>query len=182
MSICIKRFALPTLLAAAAILGGVSLAPAGAQTVEETVAFMLWGLEEGPRTKQVDNNRWEVDGHNGDKSIYRIVPVTDCLFNISSQVQRAGPADLLEFDYVLDFSAALDYSAWFANQSDHRIIVKIEGKGWYSKTVLNKVTGQVVQKIRGGSVDAYMADGGSVERLKGAFTYFRTTFCSGRAL
>ena len=88
---------------------------------------------------------------------------------------------MLEFEYLLDFAAVHDYSAWFANGIDRRIIVKIEGKNWYSKTVRSTATGRVVQTISGGSVDAHVVAGGSVERLQDAFARFRRSFCPGRA-
>ena len=184
MTTCIERFGRPALLAAAALLGGVSIAPipAAAQSAEETVAFMLWGLDEGAKTKSVANNLWEAEGHNGDRSSFGILRLTDCRFRVSSQVQRAGTLEVLEFDYVLDFAAVHDYSAWFANGSDQRIIVKVEGTSWYSKTVRSKATGRVVYHISEGNVDAYVAGGGSVERLQSTFAHFRSAFCRAAAI
>jgi len=89
--------------------------------------------------------------------------------------------DVLEFDYVLNFAAVHDYSVWFANGRDQRIIVKVEGERWYSKTVRSEATGRVVYNVSTGNVDAHVAGGGSVERLRNAFAYFRATFCRGRA-
>jgi hypothetical protein len=164
---------------AAAVIIGVSPAPkpAAPQSAEEMVAFMLWGLEDGATTKRVAENGWAAEGHNGDRIIFGILRLTDCRFRVSSQLQRAGAHDVLEFDYVLDFAAVHSYSAWFANGRDQRIIVKIEGHGWYSKTVRSKATGQLVQNVSAGSVDTYMAGGGSVERLQSTFAHFRSTFC-----
>jgi hypothetical protein len=182
MSACIKCVAPSGLLVGVALLGVVFLAPtpASAQSAEETVAFMLWGLQEGSRTKRLSETLWEAESQNGDRSTFSIKRVTDCRFRVSSTVQRAGMPDALEFDYVLDFAAVNDYGAWLANGRDHRIIVKIEGQGWYSKTARSKATGRVVYKVPAGNVDAYVADGGSVERLQSAFTHFRSAFCRGR--
>jgi hypothetical protein len=179
MTACMNRFARPALLAAAAILGAVCLAPmpAAAQSAEETVAFMLWGLEQGAQTKRVADNQWEAEDHNGDRSSVGIQRLTDCRFRVSGQVRRAGAVDVLELDYILDFASVHDYSAWFANGRDQRIIVKIEGKSWYSKTVRSRATGRALQSISAGSVDAYVAAGGSVERLQGAYAHFRHAFC-----
>jgi hypothetical protein len=182
MACCSKRFERPALVAAAAILGGASVSPmpAAAQSAERTVALMLWGLEEDPRTKRVAENLWEAEGYNGDRSRFHILRLTDCRFHVSSQVQRAGMLDVLEVDYVLDFGAVHDYSAWFANGRDQRIIIKVEGQSWYSKTVRSKTTGRVLQNITGGNVDAYVANGGSPERLRRTFAKFSSAFCRGR--
>jgi hypothetical protein len=154
--------------------------PPVAQSAVDTVAFILWGLEEGAKTMHVSEGRWETEDHNGDRFSVNIVRVTDCLFRISSQVRRASMADVLEFDYFLNFALVHDYSAWSANDIDRRIIVKIEGRGWYSKTVRSKATGRVVYTISEGNIDAYVADGGSVARLQNTFRYFRSAFCRGR--
>ena len=174
MSASIERFARTALL-----IGAVSLAPipASAQSAEETLAVMLWGLQEGAKTKGVSENLWEVDDDDGARSSFRIRRLTDCRFGVSSQVHRTDRSGVLEFDYVLNFAAVHGYSAWFANGRDGRIIVKIEGQGWYSKTVRSNATGRVVYRIYAGNVDAYAAGGGSVERLQCAFAYFRSTFC-----
>jgi hypothetical protein len=183
MSTTAKCFACSALLAHTAI-GVVSLAPipASAQSAEESVAFMLWGLEEGGKTKRLSENRWETEGHNGDRSRFGIERLADCLFRVSSHVQRASMPDVLELDYVLNFAAVHDYSAWFANGRDQRIIVKIEGRAWYSKAVRSRSTGRVVYNISAGNVDAHVAGGGSVERLLGTFAYFRSAFCRGSTL
>jgi hypothetical protein len=180
---CSKLLERPALLAAAAILGGASVSPvpAAAQSAERTVALMLWGLEEDSKTKLVAENLWEAEGYNGDRSRFHIVRLTGCRFHVSSQMQRAGMLDVLEADYVLDFGAVHDYSAWFANGSDQRIIVKIEGRSWYNKTVRSRTTGRVLQMITGGNVDAYVANGGSVERLRRAFAEFSSAVCRGRS-
>ena len=181
---CIKRFAYPALLATAAILGVVSAAPilASQESAEETVAIMLWGLKEDAKTKRLAEHLWEAKSHNGDRSSFRILRLSDCRFRVSSQVRQAGTLHVLELDYVLDFAAVHDYSAWFANGKDQRIIVKIEGQGWYSKTVRSKATGRVVYSVSAGNVDAYVAGGGSVERLQDAFAHFRSAFCRGGSL
>jgi hypothetical protein len=80
---------------------------------------------------------------------------------------------MLEFEYVLNFAAVQDFRAWLANGHDRRIIVKIAGPGWYSKTVRSRATGRVVQNISEGSVGVYLAGGGSVERLQAAFAHVR---------
>ena len=184
MATCTKRFARPLLFAVAAVLCGVSLArmPVRAQSAEETVAFMVWGLEEGAKTKRVTENVWEAEDPNGNRSGFAILRLTDCRFHISSEVQRGGTLDVLEFEYVLDFATVKDYSAWFANGRDQRIIVKIEGERWYSKSVRSRATGRAVQNITAGNVDAYVAGGGSVERLQSKFAHFRSTYCAGRSL
>jgi hypothetical protein len=176
----IKRSGSPALLAAAAILVGAPIAPAAAQSAEETVAVMLWGLEEGEKTKRVAKNAWEAEDTDGERSYLSILRLTDCRFRIANEVQRAGASDVLEFDYILDFAAVNDYSVWLANGHDQRIIVKIEGHCWYRKTVRSKATGRVVYNIREGSIDTYVSRGGSVERLRSAFGYFRSAFCSKR--
>lgn len=180
MSTCIKRLAHWALFAGAAILGSASLVPvrASAQSAEETVAFMLWGLEEGASTKRLSENRWETQAHNSDRSIISIQRLTDCVFRISYQTQRAGMPNVLEFDYILNFAAVYGYHAWFANGRDQRIIVKIEGRSWYSKTVRSKATGRVVYDVSAGNLDVYVARGRSVQRLQDTFAYFRSAFCA----
>lgn len=182
--LCSKLVERLAVLVGAAILGGASPAPipAEVQFAERTVAFMLWGLEEDAKTKRLAENLWETEGHDGERSRFHILRLTDCRFHVSSQVQRASMLNVLEFDYVLDFGAVHDYSAWFANGSDPRIIVKIEGQSWYSKTVRSKTTGRVLQKITDGSVDAYVANGGSPERLRRTFANSSSGFCRGHGL
>src|SRR5262245_49708554 len=127
MVIPTKCFVRTLLLAGAAILAVPSLrsSAAGAQTAEETVAFMLWGLQHGSKTRRVSETLWATEDQNGDRTTFTITRLTDCLFRVSSEVQRAGKLDVLEFDYVLNFAAVDSYSAWAANGHDHRIIVKI---------------------------------------------------------
>jgi hypothetical protein len=177
-----KRFIRSALLAGAAILAVASVrpSPTRAQSAVETVALMLWGLQSGSKTMRMSETLWATEDQNGGNSTFGIVQLTDCQFRVSSEVQRAGMLDRLEFDYVLNFAAVDSYSAWAANGHDHRIIVKIEGQGWYSKTVRSKATGRVVYGISAGSVDVFVADGGPVERLRGAFAHFRSAFCRGR--
>jgi hypothetical protein len=159
--------------------GGAAPGPVSPVTSSavDTVAFMLWGLEEGAKTKHVSEGVWETEDHNGNRFSVNIVRVTDCLFRISSQAQRVSMADVLEFDYVLNFALVHDYSAWSANDIDRKIIVKIEGRAWYSKTVRSSATGRVVYAISEGNIDAYVADGGCVVRLQNTFRYFRSAFC-----
>jgi hypothetical protein len=178
----IKCFAAAGLLAGSALLSAVSLSrmPAAAQSAEETVAFMLWGLQNGSKIKRASFVLWEIEHETGDRCTLGIVRVTDCQFRVSRNVQRAGTLDVLEFDYVLNFAAVDSYSAWRANRHDDRIIVKVDGLGWYSKTVRSKATGRVVYSIPAGNVDAYVAPGDSVERLQSAFAHFRSAFCRGR--
>jgi hypothetical protein len=184
MSTWIKRTARSALLAGAAILGTASLVPAPARTqsAEETVAFMLWGLEAGASTKRLLQNRWQTQEDDGGRSSFSVQRLTDCVFRVSYQARRAGVPDVLEFEHVLNFAAVHDFRAWFANGRDQRIIVKIEGQRWYSKTVRSKTTGRVVQNTDSGNVDVYVANGGSVERLESAFSRFRSAFCRGRSL
>jgi hypothetical protein len=177
MGAAIERRGWPALLAVAAILGGAPIAPAAAQSAEEAVAIMLWGLEEGAKTKRVGKSAWETEDADGDRSSLSIQRLTDCRFRVASEVQRGSTSDVLEFDYVLDFAAVNDYSAWFANGRDQRIIVKLEGHTWYSKTVRSGATGRVVYNVREGNIDTYIARGGSVERLRSAFAFFRSAFC-----
>ena len=182
MSACTERFVHSALLAGAAILGTASLGPipASAQSAEETVAFMLWGLEEGASTKRLSRNRWQTQEHDGGRSSFSIQRLTSCVFRVSYQAQRAGVPDAMEFEYVLNFAAVHDFRAWLANGRDQRIIVKIEGRSWYRKTVHSKTTGRGVFNIGAGSVGIFVASGGSVERLQDAFAYFRSAFCPGR--
>jgi hypothetical protein len=177
----IKRSGSRALLAAAAILVGAPTARPAAQSAEETVAVMLWGLEEGAKSKREGENAWEAEDADGERSHLSILRLTDCRFRVANEVQRAGTSDVLESDYVLDFAAVNDYSAWLANGRDQRIIVKIEGHRWYSKTVRSKATGRVVCNIRAGNIDTYIARGGGVERLRSAFAHFRSAFCKRSA-
>src|SRR5262245_39387815 len=172
-----KRPGWPALVAAAAILCGDAIVPAAAQSAEETIAIMLWGLEEGANTKRVGKSAWETEDADGDRSSLSIRRLSDCRFRIANEVQRSGSFDVLEFDHVLDFAAVNDYSAWFANGRDQRIVVKIEGHNWYSKTVRSKATGRVVYNIREGNIDTYVARGACVECLRSAFSHFRSAFC-----
>lgn len=182
MNSCIRRLARPALPMAAALLGVASATPirAAPPSAEELVALMLWGLEEGAKTKRVSESGWEAEGHDGDRSSFGITRLTDCLFRVSGHVRRAGMHDVLEFDYVLNFAAVHDYSAWLANGRDRRIIVKVEGRSWYSKTVRSKAAGRIVYSIDWGNIDTYVADGGSVERLQSAFAHFQSAFCRHR--
>jgi hypothetical protein len=139
------------------------------------------GLEEGAKTKREGENAWEAEDTDGERSHLSILRLTDCRFRVANEVQRAGTSDVLEFDYVLDFDAVNDYSAWTVNDRDQRIIVKVEGHRWYSKTVRSKATGRVVYNISEGKIDTYTAAGGSAERLRSAFAYFRSAFCKRSA-
>jgi hypothetical protein len=177
-----KRFVGSALLGGAAILAVVSLrpSPTRAQSAVETVALMLWGMQGSSKTKRMSETLWATEDQNGDRSTFGIVQLTGCQFRVSREVRRAGMIDTLEFDYVLNFAAVNGYSAWLANGRDRRIIVKVEGQGWYSRTVRSKATGRVVYSIPAGNVDAYVANGGSVERLQSAYAHFRSAFCRGR--
>jgi hypothetical protein len=177
-----KPLSYPLLVTAGAILGaafGTSI-PATSPSAEETVALMLWGLGRAPNTNGASESLWEVEDQGGDRTTFGIVRVKDCLFRVSGKMQRTGMPDTLQFDYVLNFAAVDSYSSWAANGHDHRIIVKLEGDRWYSKTVRNNATGRVVYSIGAGSVGTFVVDGGSVERLHGAFAHFRSVFCRGR--
>jgi hypothetical protein len=156
-------------------------APPVVQSAVDTVAFMLWGLEERAKAKHGSDGVWETEDHKGDRFTVSVVRVTDCLFRITSQEQRVSAPQPLEFEYILNFALVDDYGVWSANDIDRRIIVKIEGRGWYSKTVRSKTTGRVVYAIKEGNIDAHVAAGGSVARLQDAFRHFRSAFCRGRS-
>src|SRR5262245_53741755 len=84
----IKRNGSSALLAATAILVGAPIAPAAAQSAEETVAVMLWGVEEGEATKRVAKHAWETEDTAGERSHLSVVRLTDCRFRIANEVQR----------------------------------------------------------------------------------------------
>src|SRR5262245_9615706 len=96
----IKSRGWPAMVAAAAILGGIPIAPAAAQSPEETIATMLWGLEDGANAKRVAEDAWEAKDAAGNRSYLSIVRLSDCRFRIANEVQRAGTLDVLEFDHV----------------------------------------------------------------------------------
>ena len=169
------------LAAAATILGGVSttLPPARAQTPEEAVAFFMWGLEDGSRSSPLAANKWAVEDADGRTSAFEIKRVSECRYDV--HIQKEVASARLRFDYTLDFSSVTEYDAWLANSSGRAIIIKIEGIRWYSKKVVSVKNDRVLQMIKDGTVDANVAAGGSVERLRRAYTDFRANHCRGRA-
>lgn len=84
---------------------------------------------------------------------------------------------MLKLQYSLDFSAVTEYDAWLANDRGKAIIIKIEGAGWYSMSVLNPTSDRVLEVIKSGNVVANVAASGAVERLRSAYLDFRTNYC-----
>ena len=157
-----------------------TLPPAHAHSPEDAVAFFMWGLEKTARASQLTPSKWAVEDRNGTTSAFVINRVSECRYGVQIEKQLAT-GDALRFDYSLDFSAVTEYEAWVANPDSRAIIIKIEGTRWYSKKVVNLKNGRVLQTIKEGVVDANVAAGGSVERLRRAFADFRINHCRGRA-
>jgi len=171
-----------TLLAVGALLAGFPSAstPLGARSAEETVALMIWGLEAASRTDRP--NTWRVESPGGDRAAFSVLRLSDCVFSASVEKHLARTGHVLKIDYSFDFALVREYSAWFANGKDERIITKIEGNRWYDQRVMNKADGRTVQTITRGSVHAFVAGAGSVERLEAAFKDFRINHCQERSL
>jgi|RhiMetdeSRZDD1v2_1073273.scaffolds.fasta_scaffold1421397_1 hypothetical protein len=170
-------------LVAAAIIASfmaATLPPGHAHSPEDAVAFFMWGLEKTTRASQLNPSKWAVEDRNGATSAFVIRRVSECRYDIQIEKQLAT-GDALRFDYSLDFSAVTEYEAWVANAGSRAIIIKIEGTRWYSKKVTDLKNGRVLQTIKDGVVDANVATGGSVERLRRAFADFRINHCRGRA-
>jgi hypothetical protein len=153
--------------------------PLGERSAEELVALMIWGLEPASRTERA--NTWEVEEPDGDRAIFSVSRVSDCRFSVSVEKRVARTGHMLKIDYSCDFAAVRDYSAWLANGKDQRIITKIEGKNWYDQRVINKADGHALQSITHGSIYAFVAGGGSIERLQAAFNDFRINHCEARS-
>lgn len=164
-----------------ALLGGASiLPPARAQAPQQTVAFLIWGLEEGPSIAAVSSTKWIVQEGDGSRSTFDIKQVGACRYDAQIQRQMANSTEVLQFDYAFDLSAVTEYDAWIANQLNPAIIVKIEGTGWYSKRVVNLMSGRKLQTIKDGSVDTAVVATGSLERLRRAYDDFRANHCPHR--
>lgn len=153
--------------------------PLGERSAEELVALMIWGLEPASRTEQA--NAWQVEEPDGDRAIISVSRLSNCLFSVSMEKRVARTGHVLKIDYSFDFAAVRDYSAWLANGKDQRIITKIEGKNWYDQRVINTADGHTVQSIPHGSIHAFVAGGGSIERLQAAFNDFRVNHCKARS-
>jgi hypothetical protein len=168
-------------LAVSVILADTAAAstPLEVRSGEELVALMIWGLEPATRTERA--NTWEVEEPHGDRAIISVSRLSDCLFSVSVERPLARTRHILKIDYSFDFAAVRDYSAWLANGKDQRIITKIEGKNWYDQRVINKANGRAVQTITHGSIHAFVAGGGSIERLRAAFNDFRINHCKARS-
>ena len=164
-----------------ALLGGASiLPPTRAQAPQQTVAFLIWGLQEGPSIMAVSSTKWIVQEGDGSRSKFDIKQVGACRYDAQIQRQMANSTEVLQFDYAFDLSAVTEYDVWIANQLNPAIIIKIEGTGWYSKRVVNVVSGRILQTIKDGSVDAVVVATGSVERLRRAYDGFRALHCPHR--
>lgn len=136
---------------------------------------MIWGLEAASRT--VRPNTWRIKSPDGDRAAFSVLRLSDCVFSASVEMHLARTGHVLKIDYSFDFALVREYSAWLANGKDERIITKIEGSRWYDQKVINKTDGRTVQSISGGSIHAFVADVGSVERLEAAFKDFRINHC-----
>jgi len=170
-----------TLFAIGALLADAPTAstPLGVRSAEETVALMIWGLEATSRADRL--NTWKIEHRDGDRVTFSVLRRTDCLFSASVERHLARTGHVLKFDYSFDFARVREYSAWFANGKDERVITKIEGSRWYDQKVINKADGRTVHSIPGGSIHTFVA-GGSIERLQAAFEDFRINHCQERPL
>ena len=131
---------------------------------------MIWGLEAASRTDRP--NTWRVESPDGERAAFSVLRLSDCVFSGSVERHLARTGHVLKIDYSFDFALVREYSAWLANGKDERIITKIEGSRWYDQKVINKTDGRTVQNISGGSIHAFVAGAGSVERLEAAFKNF----------
>jgi hypothetical protein len=174
-SISLKGAALLLLLVGNAAVS-TSLA---ARSAEDLLALMIWGLEPASRTERA--NTWEVEQPDGDRAVISISRLSDCLFGASVERHLARTGHILKLDYSFNFAAVRDYSAWFANGKDQRIIIKIEGNGWYDQRLINKADGRTLQSIAHGSIHAFVASGSSIEVLQAAFMDFRVNHCKARS-
>ena len=167
--------------ASVTLLAGASVLPtARAQSPQQAIAFLMWGLEEGPRVTAVSTTKWIVQEGNGSRSTFDIKQVGACRYDAQIQRQMANSTEVLQFDYAFDLSAVTEYDAWIANQVHPAIIVKIEGTQWYSKRVVNLMSGRILQTIKDGSVHTAVVATGPVERLRRAYDGFRAKLCPHR--
>jgi hypothetical protein len=146
-------------------------------SAEEKVAFFMLGVEAAPLTA----NTWALEDRGGAISLLEIKQAGPCRYDIRIEKPLPNQAGMFRFEYAVDFSLVTDYAAWVANGHSSAIIIKVEGTIWYSRKIVTLKTGQVLQTIKDGSVDANLAAGGSVERLRSAFADFRTNHCRARA-
>jgi hypothetical protein len=137
---------------------------ASAQTAEETVMFLLNGTEDGDtaggaKVRKVDKNTWTFAFENGNTVRARVVQVSPCRYEISSSAKS-------EENFVYDFSGLRD------------VEIQDIGPGLGVKFLgATRVNGSSTQPLDGQVFLAYT----QVERLKRAVSYFRSTFCKGRA-
>jgi hypothetical protein len=116
-----------TLLVVGALLAGFPPPSTllAARSAEETVALMIWGLETASRTDRP--NTWRVESPHGDRTAFSVFRLSDCVFSASVERHLPRTAHVLQIDYSFDFALVREYSAWFANGKDQRVITKIEG-------------------------------------------------------
>lgn len=153
--------------------------PLEAQSAEELLALMIWGLD--PASQSERANTWKVEDHDGERATISVSRLSDCLFSASVERRLARTGHILQIGYSFDFAAVRDYSVWFANDKDQRIITKVEGNAWYDQRAINQVDGRTVQSIKQGRIHAFVAAGGPIERLRAAFEEFRINHCKTRS-
>jgi hypothetical protein len=161
-----------------AVTPAASTLPA-ARSAEELLVLMIWGLE--PASQGERTNTWEVEQPDGERATISVSGLSDCIFSVSVERRLARTGDMLKVDYAFDFAAVRNYDAWLVNGKDERIITKIEGKDWYDQRVVNKASGRTMLSIKQGSIHAFVASGGSIERQQAAFNEFRINHCKARS-
>jgi hypothetical protein len=171
------RALLSALMIGGAILGSPGIANSEASDAEVVVARMLWGLD--PHSRVTGNHTWVVDGPASVQGRYSVTRRSACLFSASME-RPVGTGRPVRIEYLFDFAAVHDFMAWYANPVNSTIITKIEGRDWYTQRIVDQADGHVVLDGVRGNVQVFVAQGGSLERMRAAFREFRITFCPER--
>jgi hypothetical protein len=172
------------------LLTGASL-PAGAQSAEETVLFLLFGLEAGTTqsphitVNPLSPSRWSVTIEFGPNTKFysetEIIANSVCSYSINT-FDRNGTrvkGAVFDFSHVSHYDVDTYTPAgpfgpgWITTQT-----IIISGPDLYIESVSDPQTGEVQETQRDiwrGPVFA------ASDRLRGAYSYFSRKFCAGRA-
>ena len=155
----------------ALLTGQLSLSPeAAAQTAEESVLMMVFGLDQAAASRPT----------NPFGKAIRLTRKTDCTYDATFP----GDTPDVELTMSFDFAELQHYSA-VPHSRDARLSVPvIIGKDLISLQSLDRKSGKVEEVGRADRLDQVLAERGYPEpksRLEAAASYFRMNYCKGRA-
>lgn len=160
-----------------AVRGSATLS-AAAQTAEETVTFMLFGIDQ----ELVSKHKWSFKIQDR-IIILEVKRNTNCNYLLS--IEGVDPkTGAYRNDMEIDFS---NLSTYDVRAPDHdlatqgaRSLVLLWGRNLYNERVFQAKTGRMIEERKSQENVAFFGHA-SPERHQRAFTYFQTTFCKGRA-